>query len=271
MALDNTKRFGRFTSSKIVSLIKQGKIKMNESELKEWKIQNPKSAIKTKLGGFQAAGLTYIQEKQIERRLGSRLDSETYSRAMAWGNFMERIVQNNLIQVDLGYRLCSDATKIHENKDFENYWSGTSDVEYYKGNKLTRIAEIKCYQKKKFALYTDCILKQDVELLKNDFPQEYWQIVSNCILNNVTTGEAISFMPFESEAEYIKTAAQNYEGSDMWKYRFIFEEEIYNLPFLKDGGYYNNINQFIFEVPKEDIEFLTSQVTQAINFMQNDN
>ncbi|MDB9801085.1 hypothetical protein OAB94_01785 [Flavobacteriaceae bacterium] len=268
MALDNTKRFGRFTSSKIVALIKQGKIKMTDAELKIWKEENPKSAIKTKAGGFQAAGLTYIQEKQIEQRLGSRLDSDAYSRAMAWGNFMERIVQHNLIQQDLGYKLCSDATKIHDGKSFAAHWSGTSDVEYYKGKTLVRIAEIKCYQKKKFALYTDCILKQDVDLLKKDFPQEYWQIVSNCILNNVTTGEAISFMPFESEAQYIKDEAQAYEGSDMWKYRFIYEEEIYNLPFLKDGGYYNNINQFIFDVPKEDMEFLTSRVAEAINFMQ---
>jgi hypothetical protein len=263
MALDQIKRYGKFTSSKIAALVKQGKVKMTAEELSAFKIQNPKSLIKTKPGGFQAPGLTYIQEKQIEQRLGSTLEGEAYSRAMAWGNFMERIVQHNLIKQDLGYKLCSDSTKVHDSKEFID-WSGTSDVEYYKGSKLVRIAEIKCYQKKKFALYTDCILKQDIEALKTDFPYEYWQIVSNCILNKVTTGEAISFMPFESEAEFIKNEASLYEGSDMWKYRFIFEEDITNLPFLKDGGYYNNINQFIFDVPKEDIKHLTSQVKEAI-------
>ena len=251
MALDHNKRFGKFTSSKIFNLINQGKIKMSKDELTIYKKENPGSRITTKLDGFSATGLTYIKEKQIEIRMQSRLDSDVYSKAMAWGNFMEMILAKNLSNQDLGYKLCSDVTTTHKDSKFSKYWSGSSDMEYYLGNKLVRIAEIKCYQKKKFALYTDCILKQDVELLKNDFPQEYWQIVSNCILNNVTTGEAISFMPFESEAESVKLLASNYEGSDMWKYRFIFEDDISNLPFLKDGGYYNNINQFNFEVPKE--------------------
>jgi len=244
MALDNTKRFGRFTSSKIVALTKSGKFEH----------------------GFGAPAMTYIKEKQIELKMGSTLDGGNgYSKPIAWGNFMEVIACHKLNSIGKDeYIFKTDATIKHPNEYLGDYWSGSSDFLGNTNGKLTFISELKCYQKKKFALYSECINMNDVDLLKKQFPQEYWQIVSNCILHNVDVGEAVVYMPYESDYDMIVEMANNYEASDLWKYRFITEDPMYLLPFIKNGGYYKDLNIFRFEIPKEDKEFLTERVENAI-------
>jgi hypothetical protein len=205
--------------------------------------------------GTPAVRKTYIQEKAIERRLGSSLDGDAHSQAMAWGNFMELVVFNVL---GLEYTIKSKETIVHSEYDF---WAGSPDL-IVPGKK---VAEIKCYQKKKFCLYTDALLKGDIELIKNDFKQEYWQVVSNAIILGLNVGELITYMPYESEMEFIKDLAANHDGADQWKYRFIAEMSNENLPVLKDGGYYKNVNKFEFEIPKEDIQLLTEKMIEAEN------
>src|SRR5699024_3866824 len=97
-----------------------------------------------------------------------------------------------LLREDLGYHLKSQGTVLHPDKKFSDYWGGSCDFEYLQGGKITFISELKSYQKKKFAQYTDCLLQKDTEHFKKNFPDEYWQIVSNCIIHNVDFGEAIS-------------------------------------------------------------------------------
>ena len=103
----------------------------------------------------------------------------------------------------------------------------------------------------------------NIELLKNDFPKEYWQIVSNCCIDDVEIGEAITYMPYVSEYEEIRDMAENYDGADAWKYKFIRDLPVEDLPFLPDGGYYKNINKFAFIVPKEDKDHLEERIKQA--------
>ena len=74
-------------------------------------------------------------------------------------------------------------------------------------------------------------------------------------------------MPYFSELEDIRTMAENYDGGDQWKYRFIVESPDAELPYLPDGGYYKNLNKFEFEVPKEDKDFLTERVELAIELL----
>lgn len=231
-------RHGRFTSSQIHKLIKSGRGDF----------------------GFGAPALTYIDEKRIERKMKSSLDVGGYSPSMAWGNFMERVLFEIL---GLEYQHTSDETKAHPDPLYAEYWAGSCDliVEHKK------IAEIKCYQKKKFAEYAECLQRKDLDFFKKNFPDEYWQIVSNCIINEVPNGEAILYMPYESEMTTIREMVQNYEGPDMWKYRFIIERDDYELAVLPDDSGYENLNRFEFVVPKEDIALLHERVDKAVEIL----
>ena len=189
--MNNNKRYGRFTSSEIYKLIK----------------------IDAK-GNFHAPAITYIEEKIIESRIESCLSSDAYSNPLAWGTFMELVVYSIL---GMEYQISSKETSLHPVHG--EFWSGSKDLFTAdpKTKKILSIAEIKCYQKKKFAQYSDCLRKKDISLFKSIFPQEYWQIVSNCCIDDCEIGEAIAYMPYVSEAEEIKNLAENYSGDDAWK------------------------------------------------------
>lgn len=234
--MNNDIRTGKFTSSNIHKLMKTDKSGR----------------------GFGKPAITYIEEKRIEIKLGRSLDLDNYSRAMTWGLFLENRVYSLLS--DLSYQLVSKDTIVHKTI---NRWAGTPDL--IVNNK--KISDIKCYQPKNFALYTDAILTKDVELLKKEFPQEYWQLVSNAIICNVDYAEAITYMPYKSELNEIREEALNYEGLDMWKYRFIYEEPDDNLPYLPNNGYYKNLNIFTFKVPSKDKLLLTQKVKKATKLL----
>ena len=243
-AMNNEFRRGRFTSSMVYTLIKGGRGKNDV---------------------FSAPGLNYIQEKNIERRIGSCIDGGAHTQSLAWGNFMELTVYSIL---GTQYQISSKETKLHPK--YGDFWAGSTDLftANPKTGALESIAEIKCYQKKNFALYTDCLLKKDTEVFKNDFPKEYWQIVSNAIINEVEIGEAITYMPYVSEAEDIRQLAEDYDGDDQWKYKFIRDLPVSELPFIPDGGYYNNINKFAFVIPDEDKILLTNRVLEASELLE---
>lgn len=236
-------RTGRFTSSQIYKLCLL-----------------PKSAKNI----FAAPGLTYIQEKRLEGKLGRQIDLDVYSRAMAWGNLMEKIVWMNYFD---NYTLISNDYRFHP--DLGDYWSGIPDMEF-----PGEIAEIKCYQMKKFAQYSDCLMSKNIEQLRNDFPQEYWQIVSNAIINDVPKGTAISYMPYRDELKDIIDAVENsglleqFEFNP-WEFRWMVEEDLSNLCWIDKGGYFQNVTSFTFEVPKSDKEFLTERVKLAIEELKN--
>jgi len=233
---ENKARIGSFTSSEIYKLIKTG----------------------TKGKEFSAPGLTYIQEKQIELRLQRSITTDSHSNAMAWGTFMEQYVFS-LIGIE--YKITSNVTDVHPTI---KGWSGSKDL-IQEG---VKISDIKCYQPKNFALYADALASKDLERIKAEFPKEYWQLVSNAIINEVPKAEAILFMPYESELEEIKAMALAYEGADMWKYRFIYESDKSALPYIPDGGHYSNLNTFEFEVPQSDIDLLTERVELAIKYLK---
>jgi len=232
--MDNIERMGHFTSSQIYKLVKSGRAK---------------TAI------FSAAGLTYIEDTAIERRMKRNLDLGAYSQPMAWGKFMEQVIFNHL---GIAYQLSADESTEHYDPKYAPYWSGSKDL--YQENVL--VGEIKCYQPKEFARFTDALLTENIDIIRKERPKEYWQVVSNAIINKVPYAELISFMPYESEMKEIRDLA---EATQDWQYRFIWEKENSELPCLPDNGYYKNINIFRFEVPLSDIKFLTERVDLAIN------
>jgi hypothetical protein len=233
--INNKERIGNFTSSQIFRLMSKGRGSFS-------------------LENTGAAYHSYIEEKRLETRMGRSLGTEVHTQAMAWGKFMEMYVFS-LIGIE--YKITSLTTDVHPTI---KRWAGSKDL-IVPG---VKVSDIKCYQPKKFGEYTDALLRGDVVELREKFPQEYWQLVSNAIINGVDKGEAITFMPYERELEEIREMAENYDGSDQWKYRFIAEGDKSSLPYLPNDGYYKHLNEFEFLIPQEDIDNLTARVEMAI-------
>lgn len=158
---ENKERVGNFTSSNIYKLIKIGSRPMTDDELKAHKEANPKSRKRNIDAGFSDAGLTYIDDKRIESRLQRSIEIESYSRSMAWGNFMEMYVFS---QIGMEYEITSADTDLHpEIKG----WSGSKDL-IVEG---VKISDIKCYEPKNFAKYTDALYSKDVNRIRAEFPE----------------------------------------------------------------------------------------------------
>lgn len=197
---------------------------------------------------------TYVEEKQREKRLGRSISTNASSRDTAWGNFIEIRVFELL---GFEYKIKSDETFRHPTIEG---WTGSPDLIVPN----EKVSDIKCYAPNNFSKYADVLLTKDIELLKKENAKEYWQLVSNAIINQVPKAEAILYAPYISEQQEIIEMVENYDGADQYKYRFIAESEWYELPFIPDNSYYKNLIKFEFEVPKEDIEFLTERVQLAI-------
>lgn len=255
----NTERVGNFTSSQIYKLIKFGTREMTAAELEAYKKDNPKGTKKNIEGGFASGGLTYIEEKNMERRFNLSLTQEVYTKPMAWGKICEMYVHEKRMGIE--YQSVGDKTLSHPTIDF---WKGSPD---FKNPSKRIIAECKAYERKNFAVYADAILKQDTEILKKDCPEEYWQMVSNACILEYDYIQPILFMPYLSELPDISLFAANLDDKEQWKYKFIFDAvesgNYASLPYLMDKGYYQNFISTVLEVPKADKEFLTERVLEA--------
>lgn len=233
--IEQKKRVGNFTSSQIYRL-----------------------CASDKSGKPTAAFYTYVKEKMFERKLGRSLEVGAYSQSMAWGKFLEKRVNDNL---PLEYTLISKTTYTHPKY---NFWSGSPDF-IVQGKK---VSELKCFEPKNFASYVSALLTKDTEIIKAEHPKEYWQIVSNAIIQNVPKGEAIVYMPYASEMEEIRSLAEDVDylqkvGLMPWEVRFITEKSDYQMAVLPDDSVFSNLNIFEFEIPQEDIIFLTKRVLMA--------
>lgn len=202
-----------------------------------------------RLVGAAGPAKTYIRKKNIERRVNRSIEADAYSQSMAWGTFLEQRVHNLL---GMEWELVSEKTDLHPTIP---YWAGSTDLRVAG----VKIADAKCFQLENFCEYTDVLLQKNIEILKKEYPAEYWQLVSNAIINQVPIAEAISYCPYVSEIDEICQMALDYSEIDAWKYRFIYEKPE-SLPQLEDGGYYKNLNRFEFEVPQSDIDLLTEKV-----------
>lgn len=235
----NSARIGRFTSSEIVALTKEGK----------------------KAGTFGVPAITYIEETNMERRLGRSLDDEKSAKPLTWGKLLEGHVFDML---GLEYTLSSTETILHPTIP---YWSGSPD-----GDKDDTVTDIKCpLTLKSFCNLVDPIYEgltgmaamNAIRERHKDGDKFYWQLVSGSILLNKKYAELIVYMPYFSELPTIKMLAQNVPGEAMGKHYWISMSQDDELPFLIDGGYYKNLNIIRFEVPELDKEYLTDCVLRA--------
>ena len=256
----NSERVSNFTSSKISKLIPLGNRPMTEEELKAYKEREPKGRKKNIDAGFTAGGLTYIKQKRQEAKRKRSMSLDPYSKAIAWGHLCELRVYD---MIGLEYKIESRTTTRHPRVP---HWSGSNDLIVVD----VKIGEIKCYYPENFCSYADVLIAKDLERFRDEFPDEYWQIVSNTCIHDVPNGEAILYQPYDSEAseicELIDRLGDEFP-EDAWKYRYIWEaihgERIHELPFQPDDSEYPNLVTWEFEVPVEDKKFLEERIVEA--------
>ena len=232
----NENRIGKFTSSEI------------------WKLTK-KAVDKTKFG---APALAYIQEKKYEAKLKRSLSVEAASKPMKWGTFLESRVHDLL---PLGYKHTFDETLNHP---FFKCWAGSPDSLM---PAESVVCDMKCPQPKAFCELIDNLTKaviySDIDYFRKNHHEYYWQLVSNALITESKFIELIVYMPYESELPEIRQAAENFDGLDQWKYRFISESSNEELAYLPDNSDYKNLNVFRFQLNQEDAEFLTQCVVKA--------
>lgn len=247
--INNKLRVGNFTSSEIVALTTKDRTG------KSW--------------GKPA--LTYIEETNMERRLGRSLTDEVNARPLTWGKLLESRVFELL---GLEYMLTSQDTSRHPSI---NYWAGSADGK--KMDEGTTVMDIKCPMTlKSFCqlvqpLYDGLTGLDAMNVIREnhkDGDKYYWQLVSNSCIENTKYAELIVYMPYQSELSDIRMMAQNVSGDQMSKHYWIAMACDDELPFLLDDGFYRNLNVIRFEVPTADKKLLTDLVKKGGEMLINE-
>lgn len=229
--LENIIRNGNFSSSKNFNLMKVGKDKVS----------------------FGAPALTYINEKKYERKLKRSISTEVETRPMLWGTFLEGRIHNLL---GMGYEHINDVTLQHPKYPF---LVGSPD---FKIESKKVVSDSKCPQPKAFCqLIENC--SQGIEVFKSEHEDYYWQLISNACILGSDFIELIVYMPYESELPEIRAEAENFDGLDQYKYRFIAESSKHALAYLPDDSEYKNLNIFRFEAPIADKILLEQKIIEA--------
>jgi len=269
-------RDGNFTSSEIINLLSTTSRPMTEDELKLHLAENPKSKKKNIDAWPGKAAVTYLNQCNMERRLGRSLDSELDAKPTNWGKFLEPLLFQLL---DGDYTYNSSDTLVHPKFDF---WLGTPD-----GFKITEnktVVDAKC----PFTLESFCNLVsplyedyQGMDAMRalidgytgknglfhpphKDAEKYYWQIVSNACIDDCTHGELIVYCPYESELSVIQSVAVNSGNPSAY---FIANGSTKTLPYIKDDGFFRNINIISFEIPESDKKLLTETVKNASKYL----
>jgi hypothetical protein len=242
----NPIRNGNFTSSEIVALTKNGKAKDT----------------------WGAPVFTYIEECNMERRLGMALENEIDAKPTSWGKLIEKRPFDIL---GLEYQLCSDETLSHPEIDF---WKGSPDVKKYIESKLHKIGDLKCpMTRKSFCQMVDPYYENGLQVYPGltieavranhkEGEKYFWQIVSNAAIAGVNYGELIVYIPYKSELEAIRTLASS--AGELGEYtKWIYYALDEQLPHILDGGHYKNVNVIEFDILPRDVDFLKKRVLEC--------
>lgn len=233
---ENINRIGNFSSSEVWKLTKLNKASND----------------------FGAPALTYIKEKHYERKLKRSINTDTSTRTIIWGRYLESIVFDKL---PLTYTYTFDATISHPKYPF---WVGSPDLDNEKEN---TISDIKCPQPKAFAELVENLTMakelNDISIFKKEHEDYYWQLVSNACIKGRDFIELIVYMPYLSDLQSIKDSVEHADLEEPWKYRFIQESLNRELPYLPNESEYKDLNIFRFELDKNDALFLEQQVIKG--------
>jgi hypothetical protein len=236
-------RVGNFTSSEIAAIMTDGKAK----------------------DSLGKPALTYIQECNMERRLGRSIDAEVNSRPLTWGHLVEKRVFELL---GTEYQLVSSDTITHPAYDF---WAGSPDANKFdEGRTVIDIKSpitLKSFCQLVEPLYNaklsssdGLVQMQHIRDNHKDGEKYYWQLVSNSILTDSKFAELIVYAPYKNELEAIREMARSMDDEKQYRYFWLNSVADDELPFLIEGGYYKNLNTIRFEVPITDKEALIKRV-----------
>ena len=236
---ENISRVGNFTSSQIWKLMSNGKTP----------------------GTLGKPALTYIQEKNFERKLQQLLDSETNSRPTTWGKLCEEFAFQ---QLGMDYRLQSQSTYTHP--DYE-CWKGSADCIKFELHHQV-VVDIKCpFTRKSFCLFNEITTADELRNNHPDGEAYFWQLVSNAIINNCTHAELIVFMPYKSQLESIRELCNHMPDEETYQYFWIANSLDEDLPYLIDDGYYKNMHIISFEISEDDKQALTDRVAMCCHML----
>lgn len=231
--INNAHRIGSFTSSEIHRLMSNGKAK----------------------DSFGKPFYTYIEEKNMERRLGRSLTTEVSSRPTSWGNLVE-LQAFNLLGID--YKISSTETIQHQSI---KHWAGSPDCEKFDEGKT--VVDLKCPMTlKSFCQLVDCKTTDELRENHSDGEKYFWQLVSNAILTGSKYAELIVYVPYQRELDAIRDLANNWEGNPN-KIAWVNWAEDSDLPYLIEGRHYKNLNILRFEVLEADKKALTDRIKEA--------
>ncbi len=238
--LSNPARIGSFSSSKIFNLLKKDKSGK----------------------GFGVPAMTYIEETKMAKRLGRSLTNETNARETTWGKCLEPFAFQKL---GFDYELVSDVTIQHPDIP---YWCGSPDL-----IKDDTVGDIKCPMTlKSYCIFVDALIEcgfngdEAIQLIRVRHPdgeKYYQQLISNAILVKAQFAELIPYVPYQSDLDEIRLTA-----SDNKVFKWIEYADDYELPWLIEGGHYQDLNVIRFEVPQSDKDLLTNAVIEAGKLLQ---
>ena len=242
--ISNTRRIGNFTNSEIYRLLGINSAKATERN----------------------KAMTYIAEKNKERRLQRSLNSESQSKSIIWGKELEPYVFEHYLGLDYSYN--SQQTIMHPDHVF---WAGSPDGFFYNEDGSKEVIDVKC----PYTLNSFCDLVDGIYTLENATPLDYvkyfrenhkdgdkyyWQLVGGACISNSYYARLIVFAPYEDELPQIKNSTLE---------KSIIYANDDELPHLSRNGIYANLNVIRFEVPKEDKELLTNCVIAASKHLIN--
>lgn len=253
----NEIRNGNFTSSEIVALTGIAKRDATDAELASLKLTNPKSKAKLveDLSILPKPALTYIRNKNWERKSKRSLSTGTNGRACWWGKVAE-LKAFNVLPTE--YSLSSQITEFHP---YIENWCGSKDG--LKHDEGLTVYDIKCpFALESFFTFCDCTTIEDVREQHADGEKYFWQLVSNACITGAKYAELIVYCPYKNELEDIKELASNYT-EDLNKVAWINFAQDEDLPYLERNGDYQNIHIIRFEVSESDKLFLESRVLKA--------
>ena len=211
--------------------------------------------------GIGATGLTYIDVKRREKKLGRQIHQEKSFKSAAWGTMMQHRVLNFLI-TSTEYKPVSD-------KRFEHPvlpLSGSPDFICE-----DRIGDIKCFELDNFTFTYD-MATAGYEKLKEECPDIFWQLVSNCVLCEKNIAELILYVPYKDELKLIRDedewskflSHEQFEDKNFkwWINSLTFMEDD-ELPYLLPGHHYPTLSHFTFNILESDKLALTNRIIMA--------
>lgn len=226
------------------------------SSSKAWKLMTNN----TKREPFGVPGLKYIKQVNYEINLGREINCDRDSRPTSWGTVVEKRVFQIL---PMSYVYISEMRLFHP--DFSR-WSGAPDL-----IKNTTVGDCKCpYSLEVFCDKLKILQKacdtEDLTEYKDEYPEDYWQHISNAILlekNGFPCDhfEAIIYCPYKSELEAIREMILAMDNNESFKWIYYASDN--ELPWIPDGGNYKNLNKFRFFVPESDKQALVERMKLA--------